>query len=1272
MRHLLGLGGLLFAQSFYVEVRSEALEKVFRRGHITAIARLGGIWRHLQEVRPLLSDSLHPLSRWFVVRLAQQDSQAALEALRNHPEVKWAEGASGRRLCTQSLLGWHHVALGTVAAWTRTQGSSRITVAIIDSGIEWSLPAFHRQLWVNLPEDLNHNGIPDSTDLNHMDDDGNGFVDDVIGFDFTEQPFLPWFGDNRYPDPFPRDENGHGTAVASLIGARNDLSPVAGLAPGTRLMILRCFSADGYGEDDDIARAIVYAADNGARVINCSFGDRIPSRMMHAAIQYAVSRGCVVIAASGNGTGGAPHFPSGFPEVIAVGGMAYDEASGKYYLWPLSGYYRVDWVAPADKVPVLLPDGSVKAFSGTSLAAALSSAAVALLLSRYPTLSPEGVRATFASRAAPIGREGWSSFTGSGRLSLLPALDLPQEATAGWISPPDQSTLRGTVAFVFSTYHSLLQRWEISYAQRLEGPWSPLKSGTAARLRDTLRGWTPPAGRGILRLLLRLKNGHETAYLLSFTYASQRLSLRHVSTARGWWAGVAGNIIDWEVSEPSIGCLATERGLFCADKVDSVGALWVPPGVQGQLSVYSFSDTVRTSLSFTSQRFQSLPYAPWQAQSVATPLGIYFPQRGADWDGDGEGDFILTGIRPEDGRLGRLYYLRRTSTWYEPYDSVATFPLLPRHLMDWDGDGRLELLCIWVDSFYILGGSPPKNLLWKGAGRAARLAVGRKVWLRSPEGNYELWTTEGQRILSLPDTVSWTGSTTIPRLLSVSTPTETLWAFGNYSGWIFLYRPDGSLLRAIHTRLNQVGSFLESLDLDGDGWEEILYLGQGVSGTWWEMGLLSVQTGQVLWRERFWGGIAGIGRLFVSGRKALIWLPPHLYIGELTSQGWKGEGFDARAWETFGMWEEGGSYRLLLGKDSVPRFFGYAPPMSAAVVWAQPGGISPTTARLRWHALSPAPPSYNLYRLSPTAPPLLRYSGPDTSFIETGLTPGETYAFVVESGGAVSEPFFLRPRERPCLHSATLDTTGLCIIRGEGLWIGEAPEAFWALSDSIRPLTAWASGETWVLSFPPRLSLDSIMVDTLLTDAYGMYLSGDCGRLLIRMQAPPSCSVPTEWRIENSHSLSIDFSAPLPAQAYEKENYQLLPLGSVEKVEATPYGIRLFVSLNLETQPVVVRWSWGEQHCPQQVALSPVRDGHSWGFFPNPLRPTDRELYLWGLSAGETIQVLTPAGYLCAIIHVSDSEGPTRWNLRTFSGEKLAPGVYLLRRGNSLQKLLVE
>ncbi|GIV23616.1 MAG: S8 family serine peptidase [Bacteroidia bacterium] len=1275
-----GILGLLWAQTFYIQVKpsAQALKAALEQASrdTKPSLRLGGpVWQGLQKVEePFLDGTAFPeLEGWFVVHFAGQDPTARYQALLSLPEVSCVEPAGGRHLChgeaiEGNLLGWHHVALQTAEAWTRTQGTPNVVIALIDSGTEWDLPAFYHQLWINAAEDLNGNRQLDSLDLNGIDDDGNGLIDDVIGYDFTDQPYRVGMGDYIGPDPWPADQNGHGTAMASLMVGRPDRSPVAGIAPGCRVMVLRCFEAGGYGEDDDIARAIVYAARQGARVINCSFGDERPSRLMQAAIAYAYRLGAVVVAASGNGTGARSHYPSGFPETIAAGGLAYDEGSGSFYLWPLSGYFRVDWIAPASSVPALLPDGSVQLLSGTSVACALSSAAAALLLSAYPSLSPEDVRATLAARALPLGAQRWSPYSGSGRLVLLPALDHPQAAHAGWLYPPADAVVTGPVPLVFSTYHSLLAGWEVAWASSLEAPWQVLRTGTQPSIRDTFLGWVPPLGKSFLRLRLTLRNGQEVAYTLSLQGVPLGLSFHHLDVSPAWQNGFSGNILRWHLNAATPTCVSAGPFRACADKLDTVGSVWLPAYADPstQVEAYGLTDTLRQSLTLADRIPRALPYAPWMATALIAPGGFYFPETGEDWNGDGLPDLVVSGIDPTTGRLGRLYFLRQAGSAFVPYDSIPGRRLLPRDIRDWDGNGEPELLCVWIDSFFVFGGSPPKNLLYAGQGRAARLDAGQTVWLRTEGGSYLLRTTSGQELRLLSDTVPWAGNTTVPRLIRLHTAVETLWAFGNYPGWIFLYTPTGQLQKVLPTDLWEVGSHLLSYDVTGDGSEELIYLGQGKDGQWWELGVYQGPSWVLRDRVRFWGGVSGQARLIAGEGIFGVWLPPYLYVARFQGGAWSVRAFDAEIWGAFGLWTIAGDTLFLLGRDSVPRFYRLVPPFLPAPAWAKPGALSPTQVRLRWYAV-PGATGYELFRVEPTGNLALRYTGGDTIYVDSTAAGGAYYYLVRALGGAFSEPFFVQPGERPCLDTAWIDSTGLCYVEGNGTWAGESTESFWIEPGPYRPALATAVGKSWLLQFGAEASgAVTLLVDTLLTDVQGRYLRGDCGILFLGRQVLPSCVTPVSWRIVGEKEVEVLFSGGLPAQALDKAQYRLTPVGEVEAISPVPGGLRFRLSVGPSVWPIELHWGWQAARCPSSVAFSPRETSQqTWGVFPNPCTSRHRFVQFWGLPAGTDVRVLTAEGTLCAQFQISGEETPIPWEPRSLNGERLAPGLYLIyvRRG---------
>src|SRR5262245_9524615 len=198
---------------------------------------------------------------------------ARVQAMTNDPYLS-TSGAWGQAY--QDLWGLHKIA--APAAWDQSTGQG-VVVAVIDTGSDLSHPDLTANLWQNPGE------IPG----NLQDDDGNGFVDDVRGWDFAND------------DADPSDGHGHGTHVAGTIAAvaGNGIG-VAGVAWNAKIMSLKGLSAGGSGFSDDLAEAIVYAAENGARVVNMSWRSIGVSQVVEDALAAAYDLGVVLVAAAGN------------------------------------------------------------------------------------------------------------------------------------------------------------------------------------------------------------------------------------------------------------------------------------------------------------------------------------------------------------------------------------------------------------------------------------------------------------------------------------------------------------------------------------------------------------------------------------------------------------------------------------------------------------------------------------------------------------------------------------------------------------------------------------------------------------------------------------------------------------------------------------------------------------------------------------------------------------------------------------------------------------
>lgn len=247
-------------------------------------------------------------------------------------------------------------------------------VAVIDTGVDYTHKDLADNIWVNEGE------IPG----NGIDDDGNGYVDDVHGVDFVD-------GDSD-----PMDEHGHGTHVAGIIAMTPGNGGGVGVAYGAKIMCVRAGQANGSFASTDIAKAIKYAADNGADVINMSFGGTGRSYLVESALQDAFPS-CVLVAAAGND--GLPTtdakqagylftediYPAGYKYVIGVMATDNNQSIAYFSNWDFIEGQNCEYemVAPGVNIYSTLPGNRYACWSGTSMAAPNVAAAAAILRSKY-------------------------------------------------------------------------------------------------------------------------------------------------------------------------------------------------------------------------------------------------------------------------------------------------------------------------------------------------------------------------------------------------------------------------------------------------------------------------------------------------------------------------------------------------------------------------------------------------------------------------------------------------------------------------------------------------------------------------------------------------------------------------------------------------------------------------------------------------------------------------------------------------------------------------
>jgi subtilisin family serine protease len=812
----------------------------------------------------------------------------SLSSLQQSGAFEWVEPNYSRKLHSIKAdppnddsvsAQWYHSYIRTFEAWDQNRGGE-VRVGVIDTGIDYDHPEFEDQLAINSAEDVNGNGRFEpwpadsirnglSGDFDGLDNDENGFADDVIGYDFTDQPRSPFGGDFVFADPDPLDDNSHGSYVSGIIAAKaNNGFGGSGIAPDCKIVTLRAFSASNAGEDDDIARAIVYAADNGIKLLNFSFGDIYPSRMMQEAIRYAYARGVIMIGSAGNGTGDELHYPSGFPEVISVSASTYNPESGREFLWPLSSYgLTVDLCAPGDGIvaPTLrdtADDGEISYFlraQGTSAAAPMVTSAAAMLLDQRGTLSPDQVRGLLTTSADDISLSGWDDFTGAGRLNIERALNLAGAAQVRILSPEhDKGSAADSVLVSGTVLDPQFASWSLQYraGESDTSDWlSIIDAQTKQIFRDTLAHWNTeglPDNSYTLRLVVNRSDGLTTENRIRFVRDRSAPQIEIKVAQLVWDNELRKFLIIYRsedrgehilnirrLGEPTWTQIPNDRTtrngefmLSSANLQDAEYEFFIEGKNEAGLLGQSPIDT------FIFEQ-QTINRSGFTEKSYALPMGRFVADT-TDFD---QNDFPEVVMSTYDERLsfGPVEIYEFNGGFFVKKDSIETANILiPKDIADTDGDGNLELLVSVNDSTWVLeqgsANSFPNQIRFTDFGRQHFPANfsdtdndGELELVSKNFRNYLIFEREGDawRLQDSLEDVSpnYIGSVA-PRSFTDDFDgdgnAETV--FGDFDGDLLIYEyVDGEyqLSYLNTTDLTKSASYLTAGDFDGDGQQEL-------------------------------------------------------------------------------------------------------------------------------------------------------------------------------------------------------------------------------------------------------------------------------------------------------------------------------------------------------------------------------------------------------------------------------------------------------------------
>ncbi len=305
-------------------------------------------------------------------------------------------------------------------AWDIETGEPGIIVGVLDTGLDVGHPDLAGRVWTNVRE------IPG----NGVDDDNNGCVDDVNGCAFVQAPEgncgAPVSGDVH-------DDLGHGTFVSGIIAANANGKGMVGVARGVTIMPVKVLDCTGGGFSFSLAQGILYAAQNGAKVLNVSLGGPVDSAYIKEAIRIArVDYGVLLVAATGNDPSSI-QYPARYDTTLAVGATSDTDPTQRAPFSPAGP--EVDVVAVGEGIVGTVPRGTCAAFlpctgddglyavgSGTSFAAPQVTGLVALMLSRNPYLGPDQIESVIKNSADPLPAGVTPGWAGAGRINMLRAV----------------------------------------------------------------------------------------------------------------------------------------------------------------------------------------------------------------------------------------------------------------------------------------------------------------------------------------------------------------------------------------------------------------------------------------------------------------------------------------------------------------------------------------------------------------------------------------------------------------------------------------------------------------------------------------------------------------------------------------------------------------------------------------------------------------------------------------------------------------------------------
>lgn len=688
------------------------------------------------------------------------DVREAVDAFRKLPEIEYAEPnyiyhtqaltndpyLTSQRAWGQSypdLWGVHKIM--APEAWDSATGEG-IVVAVIDTGCDRNHADLRENIWSN-PNEVPNNGI---------DDDGNGYIDDVQGWNFVDN-------NNNFTDRY-----GHGTHVAGTIAAVGDNGiGIAGIAWNSKIMPVKGLSDSGGGSIDGLANAIVYAAQNGAQVINMSWGGYGASQVIEDALVLAHSLNVVLVASSGNSASDASgFFPAGSRYVITVGASDHNDMRTDLSNWgisldvlapggdssnssPNANYYNILSLRSANigssgiDDTILMVGTNYLRLRGTSMAAPHVSGVCAMLLEKFPSATPEEIRQILRSTADDVESPDWDMESSYGRINASNAVASDVLGSARIYSPLPSTVSNDQLEVNITAAAQDFESCQLEYGEG-EDPdeWSVFYTSSEPIINSTALNWyVGSLPDSVYTIRLRVFDQSEVEFQDRTEMTLDRVVLSSPSSSTAYKAGqiisIRGTAAGGGFSGYQIQYLDPKTGLYSSDGIDLVngGATRIEDGILGTWDTMNITEANFYNIRLVVKRHNLEDISKTQQVIIDPTLHAGWPQKvsvsgsdigslafldelvSADIDRDGKSELLIAygnevRIYQEDGS--------QAPGWPQKIDSSmpGSVVQISPAVGDLDGDGYPEIIVgnnmgqvfVWNYLGHLLPGWPKSML----------------------------------------------------------------------------------------------------------------------------------------------------------------------------------------------------------------------------------------------------------------------------------------------------------------------------------------------------------------------------------------------------------------------------------------------------------------------------------------------------------------------------------------------------------------------------------